>query len=177
LEYWTAQRDSPDPLPDERYVLDVGLTVPWLWTGKHKAGIRQARADVNTSRYAVEQEVNAIRRDVETAVAEVRAASDQVRSFQATILPEADLNLRSATEAYQTGETTFLTLLDSQRSLNALRIAYHTSRVELLMAWARLARAVGEPPGAVSAPQSPPSDEPGRLPGVDTSSAAGEQAS
>lgn len=156
LEYWVGQGMNPSPVPDERYVLDVGLTVPWLWRGKHEAAIREAGAQVRASRYAFDEAVNRVLREVETAAAEVRSAADQVRNFRDTILPEAGLNLRSAVEGYQTGEIGFLALLDTQRSLNELRIRYHTARIDLLKASARLTRATGaSPPGEALAAINP----------------------
>jgi outer membrane protein TolC len=146
LEYWVGEGENPSPLPDERYVLDVGFTVPWIWKGKHDAAVREARAELLASRHAFDDTANRVRREVEAALAEVEAAAERVRSFEASILPEAELNLESATEAYRTDRTGFLTLLDTQRSLNELRIAYHTTLVGLLIARARLDRAIGTPP-------------------------------
>jgi outer membrane protein TolC len=151
LEYWVGEGENPSPLPDERYVFDVGLTIPWIWKGKHDAAVRQARADLVAGRRAFEGAANRVRREVEAAVAEVEAAAERTRNFQQSILPEAELNLESATEAYRTDRAGFLTVLDTQRSLNELRIAYHTTLVELLMAGARLDRAVGTPPPGPSA--------------------------
>lgn len=145
-EYWVGHGESASSLPDERYVLDVGLTLPWIWRGKHDAAVREARAQLRASGYGFEETANQIRREVETTVAEVKAAVDQVRNFELLILPEASLNLESATEAYRTDRIGFLSLVDTQRSLNELRIAYHTVRVELLVARARLDRALGNPP-------------------------------
>jgi cobalt-zinc-cadmium efflux system outer membrane protein len=160
VEYWVGEGENPSPLPDERYVLDVGFTIPWIWKGKHDAAVREARAQLRASRYAYEEMANRIRREVETAAAEARAAAEQVRSFEESILPEASFNLESATEAYRTDRVGFLTLLDAQRSLNELRIAYHTMRVELLMTWAQLERAVGNPaPGERYETLEPPGRE------------------
>ncbi len=146
LEYWVGEGPNLSSLPDERYVLDVGLTVPWIWRGKHDAGVREAQARIRASRYELVEQANRIRREVETATADVEAAADQVRNFETSIMPDAALNLESATEAYVTDRGDFLGLLNAQRSLNELRIAQHTARVELLVAWARLERAVGTPP-------------------------------
>lgn len=160
VEYWVGEGENPSPLPDERYVVDLGFTVPWIWRGKHEAAVREARARLSASRYAVDQAANRIRREVQTAAAEVEAAAQQVRVFETTILPEATLNLESATEAYQTDRVGFLTLLDTQRSLNELRIAYHTAHVELLVAWAKLERALGNsPPEADSREVAPSASE------------------
>jgi cobalt-zinc-cadmium efflux system outer membrane protein len=152
LEYWVGEGENPSPLPDERYVLDVGFTVPWIWKGKHDAAVREARAALRESGYTVEAVANRVRREVETAVAEMQAAGERLQNFETTILPEAGLNLESATEAYQTDRVDFLSVLDAQRSLAELRIAYHTARVELLIASARLERAVGREPPAEGSP-------------------------
>ena len=145
VEYWVGEGENPSPLPDERYVLDVGLTIPWVWKGKHDAAVREARAELVASRHRFDDTANRVRREVEATLAEVEAAAERVLNFESSILPEAELNLESATEAYQTDRAGFLTLLDTQRSLNELRIAYHTARIELLIARARLDRALGTP--------------------------------
>ena len=146
LEYWVGEGENPEPLPDERYVLVAGLTLPWIWKGKHDAGVREARASLRAGESAVLETTNRIRSEVEAAAAVLDAAAEQVRTLEETILPEAVLNVEGAAEAYRTDRAGFLTLVDAQRSLNELRVAQHTALVELLTARARLDRALGEPP-------------------------------
>jgi multidrug efflux system outer membrane protein len=90
--------------------------MPLFTGGRVGKQVEVARARAEQSRYSYEQTVLTALREVEDAIAGVRASRNQVAAQQ-TQVDALRRALRLAEMRYQAGASSYLDLLDSQRSL------------------------------------------------------------
>lgn len=100
----------------EVYQILGGISIPLFTGGKVGKQVDVARARAEQSRYGYERTVLTALREVEDAVAGVRASRNQLaaRQTQVDALRRA---LRLAEMRYQSGASSYLDLLDAQRGL------------------------------------------------------------
>ncbi len=141
---------------DDPILLSFGFNVP-LWREKYDAGVREALA----RRLAVAGEradqANRIAAGIHRAWFEHTDADRRVRLFERTLIPKAEESLRASLAAFRAGETTFLDLLDTERTLLEFAIAAERARADRGKALARLNTLVGEP--VPTQPASPPAQD------------------
>jgi multidrug efflux system outer membrane protein len=101
---------------NEIYQILGGVSLPLFTGGKVGKQVDVARARAEQSRYSYEQTVLTAFREVEDAVAGVRASRNQVAAQQ-TQVDALRRALHLAEMRYQSGASSYLDLLDSQRSL------------------------------------------------------------
>jgi multidrug efflux system outer membrane protein len=100
----------------EIYQILGGVSMPLFTGGRVGKQVGVARARAEQSRYSYEQTVLTALREVEDAVAGVRASRNQVAA-QRTQVDALRRALRLAELRYQSGASSYLDLLDAQRSL------------------------------------------------------------
>jgi outer membrane protein, multidrug efflux system len=100
----------------EIYQILGGVSMPIFTGGKVGQRVEVARARAEQSRYGYEQTVLTALREVEDAVAGVRASRNQVAAQQ-TQVDALRRALRLAEMRYQSGASSYLDLLDAQRGL------------------------------------------------------------
>ena len=117
-EYGTYSRNTDDLFKknSEIYQILGGVSMPLFTGGKVGKQVDVARARAEQSRYGYEQTVLTALREVEDALAGVRASRNQVAAQQ-TQVDALRRALRLAEMRYQSGASSYLDLLDAQRSL------------------------------------------------------------
>jgi len=147
LGYIFTDEALDDTIPesgDDPILLSFGLNIP-LWRGKYDAGVREAIA----RRLAVSSEradqANRIAAGIHRSWFEHTDADRQVRLYERTLIPKAEESLRASLAGFRSGSTSFLDLLDTERTLLEFAIAEERARAERGKALARLNRLVGEP--------------------------------
>ncbi len=96
-----------------------------LWAlFKENGKLRETGARLASARSVLENESNETRFAVESAYATYETARRTLELFAAGIIPQAEMSLESARVAYENGTRSFLSLLDSERSLLGLRLEY-----------------------------------------------------
>ena len=100
----------------EIYQILGGVSMPLFTGGRVGKQVDVARARAEQARYGYEQTVLIALREVEDAVAGVRASRNQVAAQQ-TQVDALRRALRLAELRYQSGASSYLDLLDAQRSL------------------------------------------------------------
>jgi outer membrane protein TolC len=73
----------------------------------------------------------------------LNAARKSVTLYRTGLLPQAELSLKAAEAAYQTGRLEFIGLLETERALRDVRLGYYRTLVTLEQSLADLERAVG----------------------------------
>jgi outer membrane protein TolC len=73
------------------------------------------------------------------------AKSHQVQQYHDRVLPQSIRLEQMAEDSYQSGKTNVLTLLDAQRRLNDVRVAYLGALFAAQSSFAALEEAVGAP--------------------------------
>ena len=131
---------------------------------KRDAAVRETEARLN-GRIA---ELNRLTDDVNLAVEQAYAEADEsdktVRLYYETILPAAELNLKSARTSYTTSLIPFLSLIEAERNVVDLRDRAYEAEADAFRRRAALERAAGGPlegaapaGGARPTPVAPPS--------------------
>ncbi|MEL6740722.1 MAG: TolC family protein [Planctomycetota bacterium] len=129
---------------DDPILLSFGITVP-LWRDKYDAGVREALARRLAVSHERADEANRIAASIQRAWFEHTDADRRVRLFETTLIPKAEESLRASLAGFRAGETSFLDLLDTERTLLEFAVSAERARADRGQALARLNRLVGEP--------------------------------
>lgn len=128
---------------DDPILLSFGITVP-LWRGKYDAGVREAMARRLAVSHEREDEANRVAASIQRVWFEHTDADRRVRLFETTLMPKAEESLRASLAGFRSGETSFLDLLDTERTLLEFAVSAERARADRGQALARLNRLVGE---------------------------------
>lgn len=119
----------------------VGMTVP-LWDARQGdalsarfglARARQERAGIETG----------LLRRLASAAGEYEAARAQLDTFRDRIVPDAERAFGQTSEGYRGGRTTFLEMLDAQRTLTEARVTLNELASAVAASWAKIIQIVG----------------------------------
>ena len=128
---------------DDPILLSFGITVP-LWRDKYDAGVREAIARRLVVSHERADQANRIAASIQRAWFEHTDADRRVRLFETTLIPKAEESLRASLVGFRSGETSFLDLLDTERTLLEFAVSAERARADRGQALARLHRLVGE---------------------------------
>jgi outer membrane protein, multidrug efflux system len=143
-DYGTYSSNADDLFKknSEIYQILGGVSMPLFTGGKVGKQVDVARARAEQSRYGYEQTVLTALREVEDAVAGVRASRNQVAAQQ-TQVDALRRALRLAEMRYQSGASSYLDLLDAQRSLFGAELSLAQVQGQQATAAVTLYRALG----------------------------------
>jgi len=147
LDYIVTDEAMDNSIPesgDDPILLSFGITVP-LWRDKYDAGVREALARRLAVSHERADEANRIAASIQRAWFEHTDADRRVRLFETTLIPKAEESLRASLAGFRTGETSFLDLLDTERTLLEFAVSAERARADRGQALARLNTLVGEP--------------------------------
>jgi cobalt-zinc-cadmium efflux system outer membrane protein len=133
---------NPPDNGHDALVASVSVNVP-IWFGKLKAEEREAAKRLEQSRALADDVRNNVQADVQSAWFRAQLSHDQLLLYQRTLLPKAEQSFSATRAGYESGKTNFIDLLDSERSLLALRLGEAMSEADLARAMALLERAIG----------------------------------
>jgi outer membrane protein len=110
--------------------------------GANRAAIDKAQADVNTSRYALEQVTNGVVLDTRQSYLSLKESRERIVAAEKA-LEQARESVRLAQVRYKAGVSTQVELLDAQVALTLSETNYVNALYDYQSALARLERAVG----------------------------------
>jgi multidrug efflux system outer membrane protein len=139
----------------EIYQILGGFSMPLFTGGKVGKQVDVARARAEQSRYSYEQTVLTALREVEDAIAGVRASRNQVAAQQ-TQVDALRRALRLAEMRYQSGASSYLDLLDAQRSLFGAELSLAQVQGQQATAAVTLYKALGGGWPVIPAEAAPP---------------------
>jgi outer membrane protein TolC len=93
---------------------ELSISLPWLNRGSHDAEIRQTREESAAVDFEYQKEMAAIARQIREAWIAAESARKTLELYRDTLQPQALSTLRATVAAYQTDQTDFMNLLDSQ---------------------------------------------------------------
>ena len=143
-DYGTYSSNADDLFKknSEIYQILGGVSMPLFTGGKVGKRVDVARARAEQSRYSYEQTVLTALREVEDALAGVRSSRNQVAAQQ-TQVDALRRALRLAEMRYQSGASSYLDLLDAQRSLFGAELSLTQVEGQQATAAVTLYRALG----------------------------------
>jgi cobalt-zinc-cadmium efflux system outer membrane protein len=133
------------PRDRDSWTATVGISwpkAPWS-RGRLDARVAEAAADIETARARERVVENAIRLAVQDAYVRVQSAAQRAALLRTSIVPQSEQTLEVSRVAYQADRVDFLALIDNQRLLLDVQLAYYRAVSDLEQAIADLERAVG----------------------------------
>jgi cobalt-zinc-cadmium efflux system outer membrane protein len=128
----------------------AGIRVPLYFWRKQAFGVEEAAAGLGEARATKQSTSQDILARIKSLYAQVTSAGRLVDLYGATVVPQAELSLHSASAGYQVGQVDFLTLLNSFTVLNEYQLRYYEEITNLDKAIAQLEEAVGLAPPDLS---------------------------
>ena len=155
LEYMDNRSMAPDEL-----MAMVSVSIP-IWQGNYRAQRREAAADLRAAEADYAARFNRLQADARMALYERQDAARQVALFEDSLLPRARQTLSILEGDYRTGRTSFLDLLEAQRTVLDLDLALVRARSELFVRESRWERIAAPSPSLEisTSPTHPTSDE------------------
>ena len=143
----------PDGDGDDPVIAMLSMNVP-IWRAKYDAGVREAKAKSRAARLERADRANALASRLKMAAYRYRDAHREVGLYRDTLLPKARQAYRIAETDFSTGKAGFNDLIDAQRTLLDLKLAYHRALAERAKALAEIELLVGR--AVPRAPEVPP---------------------
>ena len=119
------------------------LTIELPFFDRNRGEIGRAAAGISSVEQELLAQTNYIRAEVEAAHRSVRQLEDRLREMARDFLARADSSRDIALTAYREGATDLYKVLEAQRARNEARRLYYRTQLDLQMALAELALAVG----------------------------------
>ncbi len=110
------------------YDTGIAINVPWLWRGKYREGVNEARREQDRAEATYQAERDRLYFEVKEAYVKASSAWRALQLYADTILPRTRQLLEAVRAAYQNGETDFLNLIDAQRQWTAATLAEAQTR-------------------------------------------------
>lgn len=153
VEYTILENEMGGGLDGDPVTLRVGMTIP-LWREKYDAAVREAMARRLAISHEREGQANRVSAEVSRAWFEHTDAHRRVGLYERTLIPKAEESLRASLVGFRAGDTSFLDLLDTERTLLEFAMSAERARADRAIALAKLNRLVG------TAIPTDPADEP-----------------
>lgn len=127
--------------------LMVGVEIP-LWAGKSDLPLRR---EMKAMWLKEEARARDLHNETVARVMEIRAEAERARKlaelYRESIVPQARASVESALSAYRVGEVDYMTLVESELTVNRYDIQTVSLRAEYHQAVAELTALIGETPG------------------------------
>ncbi len=131
------------------YSVGVALSLPTWGFRKEKAGLDQARAQLDEAKAGQTSNLQQVDLNVAAAYHALETALRQVKFTRERLLPEAQMAYRLALTGYgSNGSTAFSDLLTAQSSLHDTELALIQAQNTAVQAYISLAAAIGKDPAA-----------------------------
>jgi outer membrane protein TolC len=127
------------------YMVELSFNLPWLNRSKHDALIQESQARTNVLEAELEIRKSIIFQEIQEALVRANSAARLVELYRDTMRPQAHATLRAASAAYQSEQTDFLNLIDSQNTVIDVEYSYFRYLAEFDSRLADLERAIGTP--------------------------------
>ena len=127
------------------YMAELSFNLPWLNRSKYDSEIREAESRVNVQRADLSAQQAMVFQEIQEALIRANTAARLVEIYRDTLRPQAQATLRAASAAYQTDQTDFLNLVDSQNTALDVEYSYYRALAEFDSRVVEIERAVGAP--------------------------------
>jgi cobalt-zinc-cadmium efflux system outer membrane protein len=125
------------------YGIEFGFSLPLWFPFRQRGNIQEATATLNAAQWRFQNEKHILDAEIESAYARVQSTKEQVNLYTESLLDEAEEVYRVALRSYEEGESTYLELLEAQRTLIEVRAGYINALTNYNSAVADLEQAVG----------------------------------
>ncbi len=138
----SGETSSPDDGKDA-WLVTAGINIPiWFWN--RKAEVNEAGARILGAEEDYRRASNAIGFKVKDRYFSFMTTMEQVQLYENSLLPQSRQAFKAARADYETGREDFLNLLESERRLLEIRLAYLQVVASTRKHYAELEEAVGK---------------------------------
>ncbi|MCE5315317.1 MAG: TolC family protein [Armatimonadota bacterium] len=123
--------------------LALAITLPLIDWGSAKSGKQSALTAARSREKQLETVRVGVITDVQQAINQVETTSQIVREYQSGILEKSEQLAQMAKKGYEKGASSYLELLEAQRTLRSTRSSYYTALAEHAKALVQLEWAIG----------------------------------
>ena len=127
---------------DDPVMLSFGINLP-IWRDKYDAKVRESLAKRLSMSRMLDSKRNSIDSQIFSAWFEHSDADRRVRLYEQSLIPKAQESLSASLTGFRTGDSAFLDLLDTERTLLEFSISAQRARADRGKALAKLNRLVG----------------------------------
>ena len=121
----------------------VAITLPLLDWGLARAKVRHAELVSASRRMLLESARNEVTLEVDQSIAAARTSAAIVREYQGGILDRSDQLAALAQKGYEKGATSYIEVLEAQRTLRGVKVEYLSALADHTKAVARVGWAAG----------------------------------
>jgi cobalt-zinc-cadmium efflux system outer membrane protein len=125
------------------YIAELSFDLPWLNRSTHDAETTAAQAAISVQKAELEKQKSAVFQEIQEALIRANSANRLIELYRDTLRPQARATLRATSAAYQTDQTDFLNLIDSQNTVLDVEYSYFRALAEFDSRIADLERAIG----------------------------------
>jgi outer membrane protein TolC len=125
------------------YIAELSLNLPWLNRSKHDADVTEAQTAVSVQRAELDKQKAAVFQEIQEALIRANSSNRLVELYRDTLRPQAQATLRATAAAYQTDQTDFLNLIDSQNTMLDVEYSYFRALADFDSRISDLERAIG----------------------------------
>ena len=126
-----GQRDNgPEMKRRDMLTGMVEVNVPIFYKSKQDRKVAEAKAEIETTEAQYRAMRNEILYMVTDMASMIQRVESQIELYKTGIIPQAGLQVSSATSAYRVNKVDFMTLLDSQMTLYRYELEYHQALTE-----------------------------------------------
>jgi outer membrane protein TolC len=140
--YIDKTSDMTGPLEDAWEGM-VEVNVP-LWSGKQRARVREAQADLLSKQGNWRDVKNKTAFDAQDAYFMVKSYQDIMSLYNSSLLPQSEQTYKVTKIGYETGASDFFDVLDAQRKYLQVRTAYYRAFADYHKSVSMLERMVGK---------------------------------
>jgi outer membrane protein TolC len=142
-----AQYSSMWRETEHRWMVGVGVNLP-IRRDRIAAGVAEAEAELarlETERARLVDEIGA---EARIAWLRLREAHHVLEIYESRLVPSAADEVRAAVSGFETGQVSFLDLIEAERNQRSVELAYESTLADLYRRGAELDRALGRLAGA-----------------------------
>lgn len=129
--------------PSNNYSVELSMTLPLWFFMKEKNESSAASAMLLSAHEDLEQTLRDTDANIKSLASKVASHEKLLKIYETSLIPQASTSFSSGQSAYRTGKTGFLDLLDSERALYMVRIAYYRTLAQYVEYIAQLEEIVG----------------------------------
>lgn len=141
---WSMDRR---PFQNENIGLQLRLTMPLFDRGENRYLIRSAEAAVKGREAELREAERKIALDIQTALEQLTAAREIAKSYETGIVPKAQQMVKAMQSGLESGLTSFLEVLEAQKTLAQLTREATDAKRNLRLAEVRFLTAAASLPG------------------------------
>lgn len=146
-----------------QWMVGVAVNLP-VWRDRIEAGVAEAEAEAARVGSERERLADEVRAETRIAWARLRESHHILEIYESRLLPASRDQVRAALSGFETGQVSFLALIEAERNLRFVELEYEEHLADLHRRRAELARAMGRLPAEWEGPApagaaSPPAKE------------------